>query len=116
MLIEITFLAQNTTSSDGQIKQLVYMIENAVSNLPDGQEQMVWLVNFKGWSMSKAIPVRTTQEIAHVLQNHYPERLGAAILLDPPRLFETFWLVSFFLLDRLCLLYIVFLYRVIRRA
>lgn len=84
---------QNTTSSDGQIKQLVYMIENAVLNLPDGQEQMIWLVNFKGWSMSKAGPVRTVQEIAHVLQNHYPERLGTAILFDPPRLFETFWLI-----------------------
>jgi hypothetical protein len=54
----------------------------------------VWLIDFKDWSMNKAIPVKTVQETANVLQNHYPERLGISILLNPPHIFETFWLVS----------------------
>jgi hypothetical protein len=87
-------LVQNTTSREGQIKQLVYSMENAILNLPAGQEQMVWLIDFKDWSMNKAIPVKTVQETANVLQNHYPERLGISILLNPPHIFETFWLVS----------------------
>jgi hypothetical protein len=82
---------QNTTSREGQIKQLVYSMENAILNLPPDQEQMVWLIDFKNWTMNKAIPVKTTQETAYVLQNHYPERLGIAILYNPPHIFETFW-------------------------
>lgn len=84
---------QNTTSRDGQIKQLVYSMENAILNLPADQEQMVWFIDFKGFSMGKSMPVKTVQEVAYVLQNHYPERLGMAILLNPPHIFETFWLI-----------------------
>jgi len=82
---------QNTSSRDGQIKQLVYSMENAILNLPQGQEEMMWFIDFKNWNMSKAISVKTTQETAHILQNHYPERLGIAILYNPPLIFETFW-------------------------
>ncbi|XP_024378311.1 phosphatidylinositol transfer protein PDR16 isoform X1 [Physcomitrium patens] len=82
---------QNTTSREGQIKQLVYMMENAILNLPSGQEEMVWLIDFHEWSLSKSIPVKTAQETAKVLQNHYPERLGIAILYNPPHYFEAFW-------------------------
>ena len=93
-LIRVTMkLVQNTSSRDGQIKQLVYSMENAILNLPQGQEEMMWFIDFKNWNMSKAISVKTTQETAHILQNHYPERLGIAILYNPPLIFETFWQV-----------------------
>lgn len=94
LIMMMMILVQNTTSRDGQIKQLVYSMENAILNLPADQEQMVWFIDFKGWSMGKSMPVKTVQEVAYVLQNHYPERLGMAILLNPPHIFETFWLVS----------------------
>jgi hypothetical protein len=84
---------QNTNNRDGQIRQLVYTMENAVLNMPPGQEQMVWLVDFKGWTLTKAIPIKTVQETAHVLQFHYPERLYAAILYNPPHIFETFYMI-----------------------
>lgn len=91
VLIEITLLIQNTTSREGQIKQLVYSMENAILNLPEGQEEMVWLVDFKSWS--KAISIKLAQESAYVLQRHYPERLGVGILYNPPHIFEAFWQV-----------------------
>ncbi|KAG6547522.1 hypothetical protein Mapa_010970 [Marchantia paleacea] len=84
---------QNTTDHNGQIKQLVYTIENAIINLPPDQEQMVWLIDFKGWTMRKAVPIATARETAYILQNMYPERLSLAILYDPPKLFETFWAI-----------------------
>ncbi|KAL2643750.1 hypothetical protein R1flu_011337 [Riccia fluitans] len=84
---------QNTHDLQGQIKQLVYTIENAIVNLPPDQEQMVWLIDFKGWSLRKAVSVSTARETAHVLQNMYPERLNIGILFDPPRIFETFWAI-----------------------
>ncbi|XP_042513194.1 phosphatidylinositol transfer protein 3-like isoform X2 [Macadamia integrifolia] len=54
---------QNTTSTRRQIKYLVYCMENAIMNLASDQEQM----------------------------DHYPERLGIAILHNPPKIFESFW-------------------------
>jgi hypothetical protein len=84
---------QNTNNCEGQIRQLVYTVENAVLNMPPGQEQMVWLVNFQGWTPTK-VPINTVTETASVLQCHYPERLYVAILYNPPPIFETFYMVS----------------------
>ncbi|KAM7253024.1 hypothetical protein ACFE04_025642 [Oxalis oulophora] len=80
----------NSKSIKGQIRYLVYCMENAIMNLPAEQEQMVWLIDFGGFSLSN-ISVKVTQETAHVLQDHYPERLGLAILYNPPKFFEPFW-------------------------
>jgi hypothetical protein len=68
-------------------------MENAVLNMPPGQEQMVWLIDFKGWTNTK-VPIKTVKETARVLQFHYPERLYVAILYNPPRIFELFYAVS----------------------
>lgn len=83
---------QNTGSTQGQIRYLVYCLENAILNLPPNQDQMVWLIDFNGFSMSN-ISVKVTKETAHVLQDCYPERLAAAILFNPPKIFESFWVV-----------------------
>nr|DAD21908.1 TPA_asm: hypothetical protein HUJ06_023371 [Nelumbo nucifera] len=88
---------ENTKSTKGKIRYLVYCMENAILNLSPEQEQMVWLIDFQGFNMSN-ISVKVTRETAHVLQDHYPERLGVAILYNPPKFFESFWtvcLVSF---------------------
>lgn len=84
---------QNTKSTKGQIRYLVYCMENAIINLPEDQEQMVWLIDFHGFNVSH-ISLKVTKETAHVLQEHYPERLGAAILYDAPKIFEPFWKVA----------------------
>ncbi|OVA03118.1 CRAL-TRIO domain [Macleaya cordata] len=83
---------ENTKSTKGKIRYLVYCMENAILNLPADQEQMVWLIDFHGFNMSN-ISVKVTRETAHVLQDHYPERLGVAILYNPPKIFESFWMV-----------------------
>ncbi|XVF64743.1 hypothetical protein PTKIN_Ptkin09bG0191600 [Pterospermum kingtungense] len=83
---------QNSKSTKGQIRYLVYCMENAILNLPPDQEQMVWLIDFNGFNLSH-LSVKVTRETAHVLQDHYPERLGLAILYNPPKFFEPFWTV-----------------------
>ncbi|XP_042513190.1 phosphatidylinositol transfer protein 3-like [Macadamia integrifolia] len=83
---------QNTKSTKGQIRYLVYCMENAILNLPPEQEQMVWLIDYMGFNMS-SISVKVAVETAHVLQEHYPERLGLAILYNPPKIFESFYKV-----------------------
>ena len=88
---------QNTTSHDGQMKLLVYTIERCLAELPpDGsvppdQEKTVWCIDYKGWSLSNAPPMKTSLETLNILQNHYPERLKEAICYNPPRIFGVFW-------------------------
>lgn len=84
---------QNSKSTKEQIKYLVYCMENAILNLPADQEQMVWLIDFDGFNLSN-ISVKLTKETAHVLQDQYPERLGLAILYNPPKFFEPFFMVN----------------------
>lgn len=86
-------MLQNTSSHDNQLRHLVYLLENAIINLPDSQEQMIWLIDFTGWSLSNSVPIKTARETANILQSHYPERLAAAFLYNPPRIFESFWKV-----------------------
>ncbi|PKU81163.1 hypothetical protein MA16_Dca014046 [Dendrobium catenatum] len=83
---------ENSKSTKGKIRYLVYCMENAILNLPSDQEQMVWLIDFCGYNMSH-LSVKVTKETADVLQNHYPERLGLAILYNPPKFFEPFWML-----------------------
>ncbi|XP_006375929.1 uncharacterized protein LOC7493854 isoform X2 [Populus trichocarpa] len=80
----------NTSGIRGQIRHLVYCMENAITTLNPDQDQMVWLIDFQGWTMS-CISVKAARETAHILQNHYPERLGVGILYNPPKVFESFW-------------------------
>ncbi|MFS7911694.1 putative CRAL-TRIO lipid binding domain, CRAL/TRIO domain, CRAL/TRIO domain superfamily [Helianthus anomalus] len=90
---------QNTTSMDNQIKHLVYLMENAMLNLPEGQEEMAWLIDFTGWSFTTSVPVRTAKDTINILQDHYPQRLAVAFLYAPPRIFEAFWKIVKFFMD-----------------
>ncbi|XP_073103855.1 uncharacterized protein [Elaeis guineensis] len=98
-VIVMTPAKQNTSSHDNQIRFLVYIFENAILNMPEGQEQMVCLMDFTGWSLSNAVPIKTARETTKILQNHYPERLAAAFLYNPPRIFETFWKIVKYFID-----------------
>ncbi|KAG8654668.1 phosphatidylinositol transfer protein 3 [Manihot esculenta] len=90
---------QNTKSIDNQLRHLVHLIENAILNLPEGQEQMAWLIDFTGWSISNSVPIKTARDTINILQNHYPERLAIAFLYNPPRIFEAFWKIVKYFLD-----------------
>ncbi|TKV91642.1 hypothetical protein SEVIR_9G110000v4 [Setaria viridis] len=90
---------ENTTSHDGQIRFLVYVLENAILNLHEGQEKMVWLIDFTGWTMAHATPIKTARECTSILQNYYPERLATAFLFNPPKVFETFYKAVKYFLD-----------------
>lgn len=90
---------QNTASPEGNIRHLVYLIENGILSLPEGQEQMSWLIDFNGWSMNTNVPIKTARDIIYILQNHYPERLAIVVLYSPPRIFEAFWKVVQYFVD-----------------
>nr|GEX60289.1 hypothetical protein [Tanacetum cinerariifolium] len=54
---ELKSESKNTKSMENQIKHLMYLMENAMLNLSEGQEEMAWLINFTGWSFSTNVPV-----------------------------------------------------------
>lgn len=88
---------QAGTPIEKQIKYLVYCMENAIMQLNSEVEQITWLIDFQNWTMS-SISVKVTRETASVLQSHYPERLGMALLYNPPKMFQSFWTVRHTLL------------------
>ena len=49
------------------------------------------VIDFKGWSLRNAVPMRTSRATLHVLQSHYPERLHTILALNVPALFAVFW-------------------------
>jgi len=60
---------------------------------------MVWLIDFTGWTMAHATPIKTARESTSILQNYYPERLGIAFLFNPPKVFEAFYKAIKYFLD-----------------
>lgn len=79
---------------DGQILHLTYNMERAVAMLRErghGVEKLCMLIDFKGYSVLNAPPMKTSMATLNILQNHYPERLGAAYLLNPPWIFSSFF-------------------------
>ena len=53
--------------------------------------QVTLLVDCSGWAYSTSPPARNALKAISILQDHYPERLGLAVLLAPPRIFSLFW-------------------------
>lgn len=83
---------ENTKNEEGQVRFLIYCLEHA-SRLADEKRvgKMMWLIDFEGYSLRNAPAVRTSVGVLHILQNHYPERLGGAVCYHAPSLFSMTW-------------------------
>jgi hypothetical protein len=79
---------ENTRSYEGNIVHLVYVLERISKLCRPAASKLFLFIDFKGYSMMNAPPMKTSIETLHILQNHYPERLGLAVLLDAPWLFS----------------------------
>jgi hypothetical protein len=89
----ISFVLQKSKILKDEIKHFVYCMENAILNLPPHQEQVVWLVDFHGFNLSN-VSFKISREVSHILQKHYPQRLGLAIMYDAPGIFQPFFAVT----------------------
>ncbi|SCW03936.1 LAFE_0H02300g1_1 [Lachancea fermentati] len=88
---------QNTKTSHRQVQHLVFMLERVVDFMPPGQDSLALLIDFKDHAdvpkvsgNSKIPPIGVGKEVLHILQTHYPERLGKALLTNIPWLAWTF--------------------------
>ena len=73
---------QNTERSDRQLEHLVFMMELAIDLMPPGQETLALLMNFADTKSGQGASVQQGRQTLHILQNHYPERLGKAFLTN----------------------------------
>ena len=96
---------QNTKNHVAQMKQLVYTMESAIAlkgresllkmdnppvrTLP--QDQLIVLLDFTGYTMRNAPSLKSSLETLKILQDYYCERLGEALLLNPPSVFRFLW-------------------------
>lgn len=81
---------ENSTDSENQVKFLIYHLERA-SHIADAtapDHKMAWLIDFVGYSLRTAPPVKVSLNCLNILQNHYPERLGLAVCFHAPSLFS----------------------------
>jgi len=101
----------NTSSHEGQVQYLMYTLENAVLSMPEGQEKMVWLIDFTGWTLAHRSPIKTSRECMGIVQNHYPERLSVAFLLNAPKVFEATFKVAKVFLDQKTIQKLNFVYK-----
>lgn len=92
---------ENSTSHDGNLKHLVYNMERAMLSMRERgvQEKICLIVDYEGFSLRNSPPMKTSKAVLSILQNHYPERLGIALLLNPPWIFQAFWTVIYPLID-----------------
>ncbi|KAJ1454113.1 CRAL-TRIO domain-containing protein [Pelagophyceae sp. CCMP2097] len=80
---------ENTMSHDGNVTHLIYQMERAVKAARATQhEKWVLLIDFEGYSMRNAPPMKTSKATLGLMQHHYPERLHRAVLVDAPWLFN----------------------------
>ncbi|RVX66894.1 hypothetical protein B0A52_09018 [Exophiala mesophila] len=75
---------QNTERSDRQIQHLVFMLERAIDLMPPGQETLALLINFAETKSGQGATIGQGRQTLNILQNHYPERLGRALVTNVP--------------------------------
>jgi hypothetical protein len=75
---------QNTERSDRQIQHLVFMLERAIDLMPPGQETLALLINFAETKSGQGATLSQGRQTLNILQNHYPERLGRALVTNVP--------------------------------
>jgi hypothetical protein len=73
---------QNTQHSPKQIQHLVFMLERTIDLMGPGQETLSLLVNFKETRSGQNATIGQGRETLYILQNHYPERLGRALVIN----------------------------------
>ncbi|TFK40424.1 CRAL/TRIO domain-containing protein [Crucibulum laeve] len=80
---------QNTTEATRQIEFAVWMLERGVDVMEPGVETLSILINFA--DKAKNPSLSTARTVLNILQDHYPERLGNAIVINVPFLVNAFF-------------------------
>ncbi|KAF8580121.1 CRAL/TRIO domain-containing protein [Ramaria rubella] len=82
---------ENTSPSPRQIQHLVFCLERAIEFMPPGQDSLVIIVDYKSATLRTNPSIGTARKVLNILQQHYVERLGRAIVVNLPMLLSFFY-------------------------
>ncbi|KAF7374828.1 CRAL-TRIO domain-containing protein C23B6.04c [Mycena sanguinolenta] len=80
---------QNTNEPTGQIRFTVWILERCIDLMPEGVESLDLLINYADKAQNPSLS--TARAVLSILQDHYPERLGLALILNVPWLLNAFY-------------------------
>jgi hypothetical protein len=84
-----------TKGVEHQLKFVVYNLEKAIQLMPPGVETMVIVIDYKGMSLFNSPSPTTGRKFLSILGDHYPERLGLGLIINPTWYIWTFFTVKF---------------------
>ncbi|KAF4573525.1 CRAL-TRIO lipid binding domain superfamily protein [Pleurotus pulmonarius] len=82
---------ENTQRSDRQLRHLVWWLERAKDLMPPGQESLVIIVDYKSTTLRTNPSISIARKVLHILQQHYVETLGRAIVVNLPYILSFFY-------------------------
>ncbi|KAH9486476.1 CRAL-TRIO domain-containing protein C23B6.04c [Psilocybe cubensis] len=82
---------ENTETSPRQLRHLVWCLERAKDLMPPGQESLVIIVDYKSTTLRTNPSISVARKVLNILQQHYVETLGRAIVVNLPFLLNFFY-------------------------
>ncbi|KAF9236849.1 CRAL-TRIO domain-containing protein [Melanogaster broomeanus] len=82
---------ENTGTSPRQLRHLVWWLERAKDMMPPGQESLVIIVDYKSTTLRTNPSISVASKVLTILQQHYVETLGRAIVVNLPFLLNFFY-------------------------
>ncbi|CAL4127108.1 unnamed protein product [Meganyctiphanes norvegica] len=71
---------------------IIYMLELSLSKCSKDMENICILWDMKGFSLA-VMDFSLTKKVYEILQTYYPERMGIALILNAPFIFQACWSV-----------------------
>lgn len=80
-----------TNERDITVRHMVHSLEHAwrFSDELGLHHQWVWIIDFNGFGIKNALEFSTSRATLSIFSKHMPERMGAALLINPPSVFGT---------------------------
>ncbi|KAI0321247.1 CRAL-TRIO domain-containing protein [Amylostereum chailletii] len=82
---------ENTETSPRQLRHLVWVLERAKDLMPPGQESLMIIVDYKSTTLRTNPSISVARKVLTILQHHYVETLGRAIVVNLPYLLSFFY-------------------------
>ncbi|KAG2070786.1 CRAL TRIO domain-containing protein [Suillus decipiens] len=97
---------QNTEESPRQVHYTVWMLERAIDLMGPGVETLALMIDYA--DKAKNPSISTARTVLNILQTHYPERLGLALIAHLPWLLRAFFKIMMPFIDPITRLKMVF--------
>ncbi|KAL3529505.1 hypothetical protein ACH5RR_008827 [Cinchona calisaya] len=90
LIVEVSkhFPGKQDFSEDEQL--CVFLVEKAISKLPAGKEQILGIIDLRGFGTENA-DLRFLTFLFDVFYYYYPRRLGEVLFVDAPFIFQPVW-------------------------